>query len=126
LLGVTNSLFIVSVLAGGAATRWLGRPEAVVFTGLLSYTAGLAVLPHTPPWPTLLAIGFLGGLPTGTLVSAPAGVLRAESRGPGMGFFYTVYYLGMTLLPPVAGRPQAAFGGCPPRLFPLGSLRPPP
>ena len=111
LLGVTNSLFIVSVLAGGAATRWLGRPEAVVFTGLLSYSAGLAVLPHTPPWPTLLAIGLLGGLPTGTLVSAPAGVLRTESRGAGMGFFYTVYYLGMTLLPPVAGRLQDAFGG---------------
>ena len=111
LLGVTNLLFIVSVLAGGAAAQWLARPGAVVLAGLLAYAVGLAVLPFAPPWPTLLAVGLLGGLPTGTLVSAPTGVLRPESRGAGMGLFYTVYYIGMTLLPPVAGRLQDALGG---------------
>ena len=111
LLGVTNLLFIVSVLAGGAAAQWLARPGVVVFAGLLSYAVGLALLPYAPPWPTLLAVGLLGGLPAGTLVSAPTGSLRAESRGAGMGLFYTVYYIGMTLLPPVAGRLQDALGG---------------
>lgn len=110
LLGVSTLLFIASVLAGGAAAQWLARPEVVVSAGLLTFTLGLAVLPYAPPWPTLLAVGLLGGLPAGSLVSAPTGVLRAESRGAGMGLFYTAYYVGMTLLPPVAGWLQDTLG----------------
>jgi cyanate permease len=111
LLGMSTLLFIVSVLLGGAAAQWLARSEVVVSIGLLAYSIGLAVLPYAPPWPTLLAVGILAGLPAGSLVSAPAGVLRPESRAIGMGLFYTIYYAGMTLLPPVAGWLQDRLGG---------------
>jgi MFS family permease len=37
-------------------------------------------------------------------------VLRPENRGAGMGLFYTGYYAGMALLPPVAGWLQDALG----------------
>ena len=33
----------------------------------------------------------------------PSEVLRPQSRGPGMGAFYTWYYVGMALLTPAAG-----------------------
>jgi len=111
LLGVTTLLFIPSVLAGGAVVQWMARPEMVLSVGILAYAAGMVALPVAPPWPTLIAVGLLGGLPTGLLVSAPTAVLRPEGRGVGIGFFYTAYYVGMTLLPPVAGRLQDALGG---------------
>jgi len=110
LLGVTTLLFIGSVLLGGAAAQWLARQETVVAIGLFVYAAALATLPYAPPWPMLLTIGVLGGLPAGALAAAPTGVLRPASRGVGLGLFYTMYYLGMALLPPVAGRLQDAHG----------------
>jgi predicted MFS family arabinose efflux permease len=110
LLGVTTLLFIGSVLLGGASAQWLARPEFVIAAGALAYAVGLAVLPYAPPWPTLLAVGILGGLPAGSLAAAPAFVLRPESRSAGMGLFYTMYYLGMALMPPVAGWLQDTAG----------------
>ena len=110
LLGVTTLLFIGSVLLGGASAQWLARPEFVITAGALAYAVGLAVLPYAPPWPTLLAVGILGGLPAGSLAAAPALVLRPESRSAGMGLFYTMYYLGMALMPPVAGWLQDTVG----------------
>jgi hypothetical protein len=59
----------------------------------------------------LLLGGALGGLPGGILVSAPASLLRPANRGPGMGVFYTVYYAGMSVLPPLSGWLQDAVGG---------------
>jgi predicted MFS family arabinose efflux permease len=110
LLGLNTLLFIGSVLLGGVSAQWLARPEVVVILGLLAFTGGLVVLPYAPPWPTLIAVGLLAGLPAGTLAAAPTAVLRPESRGAGMGLFYTGYYLGMALLPPVAGWLQDLFG----------------
>ena len=110
LLGVTTLLFIGSVLLGGASAQWLARPEFVITAGALAYAVGLAVLPYAAPWPTLLAVGILGGLPAGSLAAAPAFVLRPESRSAGMGLFYTMYYLGMALMPPVAGWLQDTVG----------------
>ena len=110
LLGLSTLLIIGSVLLGGASAQWLARPDVVVTLGLLAFTGGLVVLPYAPPWPTLIAVGLLAGLPAGTLVAAPTAVLRPENRGAGMGLFYTGYYAGMALLPPVAGWLQDMFG----------------
>jgi len=110
LLGLSTLLFIGSALLGGASAQWLARPEVVVILGLLAFTGGLVVLPHAPPWPTLIAVGLLAGLPVGTLAAAPTAVLRPENRGAGMGLFYTAYAVGMALLPPVAGWLQDVLG----------------
>lgn len=63
LLGLSTLLFIGSVLLGGASVQWLARPDVVVTLGLLAFTGGLVVLPYAPPWPTLIAVGLLAGLP---------------------------------------------------------------
>jgi MFS family permease len=110
LLGLSTLLIIGSVLLGGASAQWLARPDVVVTLGLLAFSGCLVALPHAPPWPTLIAVGLLAGLPAGTLVAAPTAVLRPENRGAGMGIFYTGYYAGMALLPPVAGWLQDMFG----------------
>jgi predicted MFS family arabinose efflux permease len=36
-------------------------------------------------------------------MAMPARVLRPESRGLGMGIYYTWYYVGMAVLPGIAG-----------------------
>jgi MFS family permease len=110
LLGLSTLLVIGSALLGGASAQWLARPVVVVTLGLLAFTGGLVVLPYAPPWPTLIAVGLLAGLPAGTLAAAPTAVLRPENRGAGIGLFYTGYYVGMALLPPVAGWLQDMFG----------------
>jgi predicted MFS family arabinose efflux permease len=55
--------------------------------------------------------GLVGGIPAAALVSAPGEFLRPESRGAGMGVFYTVYYLGCAVLPTLAGALYDASGG---------------
>jgi len=122
LLGLTTFLFIGSVLLGGAAAQWLAREEIVVAVGLLVYGAALAALPYMSPWPMLLTMGLLGGLPAGALAAAPTGVLRPASRGVGLGLFYTLYYVGMALLPPVAGRLQDALGRSAAVYFAAGAI----
>ena len=47
--------------------------------------------------------GLLGGFPASAFVALPSEFLRAESRGAGMGVFFTIYYLGCALLPSLAG-----------------------
>lgn len=122
LLGVTTFLFIGSVLLGGAAAQWLAREEIVVAIGLLVYGIALAALPYASVWPLLLTVGLLGGLPAGILAAAPTGVLRPASRGVGLGLFYTMYYVGMALLPPVAGRLQDVIGRSAAVYFAAGAL----
>ena len=122
LLGVTTFLFIGSVLLGGAAAQWLAREEIVVAIGLLVYGVALAALPYASAWPLLLTVGLLGGLPAGILAAAPTGVLRPASRGVGLGLFYTIYYVGMALLPPVAGRLQDVIGRSAAVYFAAGAM----
>jgi MFS family permease len=55
------------------------------------------------PLLTLAVIGALIGPAGGIIMALPASVLSAESRHTGMGLFYTVYYVAMTVLPGVAG-----------------------
>jgi MFS family permease len=51
----------------------------------------------------IIAGGIVGGLPAGAFVNLPAEFLRPQSRAPGMGVFYTVYYVGCAILPALAG-----------------------
>jgi predicted MFS family arabinose efflux permease len=111
LLGASTALMIMSVQAGGALAQWIAKPHVIVVLGVIGFTAALAVLPYTAVVPAVIAMGVIGGLPAGVFVSAPASVLRPETRGAGMGLFYTWYYAGMSALPPVAGWWQDLHGG---------------
>ena len=46
---------------------------------------------------------FAIGVPAGLIMALPAQVLRPESRGGGMGVFFTCYYVAMAILPGAAG-----------------------
>ncbi len=55
--------------------------------------------------PVLVFIGIalVIGLPAGPIMALPTQVLRLQSRAPGMGVYYSWYYAGMAILPPMAG-----------------------
>jgi MFS family permease len=106
--GTLTSLFVwlscISVPLGGVLVQRGLSPHAIMIAGCLVFAALLAVLPFLP-WPaaTLVLLGFVAGLPSGPGIAMPAQVVPSERRAIGMGIFYTVFYVGMALLPGLAG-----------------------
>jgi MFS family permease len=73
-----------------------------------------------PAWLWIVLLGILWA-PVTSVVALPGTVLRPESRGPGLGVFYTIFYAGMALAPPLAGRLLDVTGSAAAPLW-LGSL----
>jgi len=97
-------LVIVSVQVGGFLVQRFGHADAVVYAGLAGWAvATVGIMTSSAPLAWIVAAGLVGGLPAGVLVSLPGEILRAESRATGMGVFYTGFYVGMAIAPPVAG-----------------------
>ena len=51
----------------------------------------------------ILSFGFLRGGCTGGIMSLPSEVLRPGSRNAGFGVSSTMYFLGLSAIPPLAG-----------------------
>jgi MFS family permease len=95
---------VISVPLGGILADRTGRPDLVLAGGCILFAALMVVLPRSDAVVSAVtAIGLLGGLPVGPIMSLPARVLKAETRAIGMGIFYTLYYGTMMLGPAVAG-----------------------
>jgi predicted MFS family arabinose efflux permease len=50
-----------------------------------------------------IAFGLTAGIPAGALVALTSEAVTPQNRGPGLGIYYTGYYIGMTVAPPLAG-----------------------
>ena len=101
---LNTALFIVSVQAGGVLLKRSSRPDLLCHAAIIGWCASLLLLSGASlPLLWLVVGGLIGGIPASAYVNLPAEFLRPESRGPGMGVFYTVYYVGCALLPGVAG-----------------------
>jgi MFS family permease len=57
-----------------------------------------------------VAFGLIAGIPAGALMALSAEALSSDNRGPGLGIFYTWYYIGMTVGPALAGWTRDASG----------------
>jgi predicted MFS family arabinose efflux permease len=112
LVAVNTVMFVVSVQAGGFLLERTARPEQLCHATIVAWCATLLfIAAGFAPLPWLVLGGLLGGIPAAALVSAPGEFLRPESRGAGMGVFYTIYYLGCAVLPTLAGALYDASGG---------------
>lgn len=103
-----TSLFMWTTMAtvplGGRVLQSFRRVAPVLAVLLLGSAAMLVVVSAgTLPEASLVVLGVVAGIPAGALMSLSAEAVRRENRGPGLGIFYTWYYLGMTLVPPLAG-----------------------
>ena len=62
------------------------------------------------PLVMLAMIGLVMGPAAGIIMALPARALRPETRNLGMGVYYTWYYVGMAVLPGIAGWCRDASG----------------
>ena len=112
LVAVNTAMFVLSVQLGGFLLERSARPERLCHATIIAWCATLLfIAAGGAPLPWLVLAGLVGGIPAAAFVSAPGEFLRPESRGAGMGVFYTVYYLGCAVLPTLAGAVYDASGG---------------
>jgi MFS family permease len=106
--GFTVSLaswaLILSLPLGGFVSDKTRRRDLFIAGGTLlgAVCIGL-VLGGAPAAVTVFLYGFFLGLSPGPVMALPGEILRAESRAAGIGLFFTIFYLGMALLPPLGG-----------------------
>jgi predicted MFS family arabinose efflux permease len=106
--GMLASLIGFSILPlqpfGGALAERLGRPMLATVACIAGMVAALAATAlGAPAWLTLPLFGLLAAPPSSLIMVFAGKVLSAETRAFGMGVLYTLFYLGLALLPPAAG-----------------------
>jgi predicted MFS family arabinose efflux permease len=108
LVGLAPLCSLVAVPLGGVIADRLNRPNLVIVGGAALWAVAMALLVPFAHWP--LAVGVLmvagalaGAPPSGPIVAAAGDVARPHVRGAALGLFYTVFYLGSVMTPPLAG-----------------------
>lgn len=97
-------VLIPSIPLSGFLIEKFGRPTLFMFVGFAITSVALIVLPFTDmPLVAFAIVALAIGVPAGLIMALPAQVLRPESRGSGMGVFFTCYFVAMGALPAAAG-----------------------
>ena len=95
---------LISVPFGGRFLEVFGWITiSIVVTLSAAALVMLAVSQGIAPEVLCIAFGVIAGVPAGALMALSAQAVSADNRGPGLGIFYTWYYVGMTVGPAVAG-----------------------
>jgi MFS family permease len=124
--GSTTSLVLwiasLSLPFGGILADRTGKHVEIMLLGFALFAIALLVATRTDSViPAFIALGLVGGLPAGPIMSLPARVLTPQVRAVGMGIYFTLFYALVVAAPIVAGflstrsgSAAAAFdlGGC--------------
>jgi len=109
-LAAASALSTVFLPLGGHLADRSRRPRAVLFAGTAGFAACVALLPAVAASQSLAAvtalailISALGSMPVAPMVSLPSEALRPDRRAIGLGLFYTWFYIGAALCPPLGG-----------------------
>jgi predicted MFS family arabinose efflux permease len=109
-LAAASALSTFALPLGGHLADRSGRPRAVLFLGAAAFAVCVALLPPLAASHSLLAvtvlailISTLGSMPVSPMVALPAEALRPDRRAIGLGLFYTWFYLGTAVCPPLGG-----------------------
>lgn len=95
---------LVSLPFGGHVLERVGRATPAVLVVLVIGAAATAAIPlGVAPEAALIAAGMFLGVPAGALMSLTSEAVSPENRGPGLGVFYTIFYIGMAVFPIAAG-----------------------
>ena len=95
---------LISVPLGGRILELLGHvTPSIAVTLLVSAGAIVAISQGMAPEVSFVVLGIFLGIPAGALMALSAEAVSADNRGPGLGIFYTWYYVGMTVGPALAG-----------------------
>jgi MFS family permease len=97
-------LVSVSVPLGGVVADRTGRHAAIMLIGFALFAVALLIAARTDAViPAFVALGLVGGLSAGPIMSLPARVLAPQLRAVGMGIYFTLFYLSVVSAPIVAG-----------------------
>lgn len=99
----TTMASVVGVMAGGLFTRRLTRPDLLIAGIAVLWAVLLVAAPFTNPAIMLVIAGLIGGIPAGLISAMPGQVLRPQTRGPGLGVFFTWLYVGFAVTPALGG-----------------------
>ncbi len=114
LASLTGWALVVLTPLGGYLAGRHGRGSGQILLGAALAVPLAEALAWLPPgeWAAVayLGYGLATGLMAAPLISLPAQVLPPPARAFGMGAFYSLYYLGMALVPPFAGWARDASG----------------
>lgn len=108
LVGLAPMCSLVAVPLGGVIADRLHRPNIIIVGGAAMWGLAMALLVPFARWPVAVGVlmvagAFAGAPPSGPIVAAAGGVPRPQARGAALGLFYTVFYLGSVVTPPLAG-----------------------
>jgi MFS family permease len=101
-------LTLVTLPLYGLLVDRTGHKGPFIVGAALAAAVACALVPRAAPVLPLLVFGLVCGAGSGGIMSLPAEVLRPSSRNTGFGVFYTVFYGGIALMPPLAGVLQDA------------------
>lgn len=97
-------LVAISVPAGGYIADTLDRRDAVMLLGFLSFALLLVAAVTTDAiFAVFIGLGLTAGLAAGPIMSLPSEVLPAEVIAPGIGVFFTLFYMAVFGAPIIAG-----------------------
>jgi MFS family permease len=98
-----------TLMGAGLASRFGGFRVFLFSTAALVIGMSGAALVN---WPISFAliIGFLGSFQPGVIMAIGTLSARPENRAVGMGLFYSIYYAGGTVVPPLCGWAADAYG----------------
>ena len=120
-ISVVLWLSAISVPLGGFLADRTGRHEMIMVSCFLATAALLIVATRTDAiMTTVVALGLLGGLAAGPILSLPSRVLEPDTRAIGMGVFFTIAYIGL-VVGPVLGGKYATWAGHAGAAFDLGA-----
>jgi predicted MFS family arabinose efflux permease len=93
-----------SVPLGGLLADRLKRPDLLTVGGSLLAMVALLAFPHTTvPALSCFLIGVLAGAPPGAVMTLLPKALPPAGLASGLGIYYSVFYLAMTVAPGMAG-----------------------
>jgi MFS family permease len=97
-------LVSASVPIGGFLADRTGKPIAIMLTGFALFAIALLTAARTDAViPAFVALGLVGGLSAGPIMSLPARILTPPLRAVGMGIYFTLFYLFVVSAPIIAG-----------------------
>src|SRR5215210_125024 len=95
---------IPAVPLAGLLVERFGRPNVFMASAFATVVLAAVIMPLVDlPLIPFAIIVLVIGIPAGLIMALPAQALRPQSRGGGMGVFFTFYYIGMAILPGGAG-----------------------
>jgi MFS family permease len=97
-------LVSASVPLGGLLADRTGKPVVIMLIGFALFAIALLTANRTDAViPVFVALGLVGGLSAGPIMSLPVRILAPQLRAAGMGIYFTLFYLFVVLAPIIAG-----------------------